>query len=457
VFQSILIANRGEIALRIIWACRELGVKTVAVYSEADRDSLHVSFADEAICIGPPPAADSYLNIPSVISAADIMGVDAIHPGYGFLAENAEFAEICESCGLTFIGPSIDAIRDMGDKAVARNTMMAAGLPIIRGSDGAVADAKEASVFAEEIGYPVLLKAAAGGGGKGMRVVLARDELSNAFRTAAAEADAAFGSRDIYVEKYIAHPHHIEVQLLGDKHGNLVHLGERECSVQRKYQKLVEETPAPSLPDELRQRIWADAVKGAHAIDYSSAGTMEFLVDPAGEHYFMEMNTRIQVEHPVTEQVTLLDLIKQQIRVAAGKRLPFGQQDIKFRGHSIECRVNAEHPETLAPSPGQITAFNVPKGPGVRVDTAAHEAAFISPYYDSMIAKVIVHAFNREEALVRMRRALSMFVIQGIDTSLPLLQRILDHPGFTAGDYDTHLIDELLPANRPKVAERAGS
>ena len=457
MFQSILIANRGEIALRIIWACRELGVKTVAVYSEADRDSLHVSFADEAICIGPPPAADSYLNIPSVISAADIMGVDAIHPGYGFLAENAEFAEICESCGLTFIGPSIDAIRDMGDKAVARNTMMAAGLPIIRGSDGAVADAKEASVFAEEIGYPVLLKAAAGGGGKGMRVVLARDELSNAFRTAAAEADAAFGSRDIYVEKYIARPHHIEVQLLGDKHGNLVHLGERECSVQRKYQKLVEETPAPSLPDELRQRIWADAVKGAHAIDYSSAGTMEFLVDPAGEHYFMEMNTRIQVEHPVTEQVTLLDLIKQQIRVAAGKRLPFGQQDIKFRGHSIECRVNAEHPETLAPSPGQITAFNVPKGPGVRVDTAAHEAAFISPYYDSMIAKVIVHAFNREEALVRMRRALSMFVIQGIDTSLPLLQRILDHPGFTAGDYDTHLIDELLPANRPKVAERAGS
>ncbi len=457
MFQSILIANRGEIALRIIWACRELGVKTVAVYSQADRDSLHVSFADEAICIGPPPAADSYLNIPSVISAADIMGVDAIHPGYGFLAENAEFAEICETCGLTFIGPSIDAIRDMGDKAVARDTMLAAGLPIIRGSDGVVADAKEAATSAEEIGYPVLLKAAAGGGGKGMRVVLTRDELANAFRTAAAEAEAAFGSRDIYVEKYIARPHHIEVQLLGDKHGNLVHLGERECSVQRKYQKLVEETPAPSLSDELRERIWADAVKGARAIDYSSAGTMEFLVDAAGEHYFMEMNTRIQVEHPVTEQVTLVDLIKQQIRVAAGKRLPFGQQDIKFRGHSIECRVNAEHPETLAPSPGQITAFNVPKGPGVRVDTAAHEAAFISPYYDSMIAKVIVHAFNREEALVRMRRALSMFVIQGIDTSLPLLQRILDHPGFTAGDYDTHLIDELLPANRRKAAERVGS
>jgi len=455
VFQSILIANRGEIALRVIWACRELGVKTVAVYSQADRDSLHVSFADEAICIGPPPAVDSYLNIPSVISAAEIMGVDAIHPGYGFLAENAEFAEICESCGLTFIGPSIEAIRDMGDKAVARNTMAAAGLPIIRGSDGAIADAKEAATFAEQIGYPVLLKAAAGGGGKGMRVVLSGEELAGAFRTASAEAEAAFGSRDIYVEKYIARPHHIEVQLLGDKHGNLVHLGERECSVQRKYQKLVEETPAPSLSDELRQRIWADAVKGARAIDYSSAGTMEFLVDPAGEHYFMEMNTRIQVEHPVTEQVTLVDLIKQQIRVADGKKLPFRQQDIKFRGHSIECRVNAEHPETLIPSPGQITAFNVPKGPGVRVDTAAHEAAFISPYYDSMIAKVIVHAFNRKEALVRMRRALSMFVIQGIDTSLPLLQRILDHPGFAAGDYDTHLIDELLPTGRTQAAEAA--
>ena len=455
MFQSILIANRGEIALRIIWACRELGVKTVAVYSQADRDSLHVSFADEAICIGPPPAADSYLNIPSVISAAEIMGVDAIHPGYGFLAENAEFAEICESCGLTFIGPGTEAIRKMGDKAVARETMGVAGLPLILGSAGAVSDEKEAAVFAEEIGYPVLLKAAAGGGGKGMRVVLTRADLSNAFRTASAESEAAFGSRDIYVEKYIARPHHIEVQLLGDKHGNLVHLGERECSVQRKYQKLVEETPSPALSAEQRERILNDALVGARAIEYNSAGTMEFLVDAAGDHYFMEMNTRIQVEHPVTEQVTLVDLIKQQIRVAAGKKLPFRQEDIKFRGHSIECRVNAEHSETLAPSPGQITAFNVPKGPGVRVDTAAHEVAFVSPYYDSMIAKVIVHAFNRAEALVRMRRALSMFVIQGIDTSLPLLQRILDHPGFLAGDYDTHLIDELLPSTRPKTAEKA--
>jgi len=457
VFQSILIANRGEIALRIIWACRELGIKTVAVYSEADRDSLHVSFADEAICIGPPPAADSYLSIPAVISAAEIMGVDAIHPGYGFLAENAEFSDICETCGLTFIGPSTDAIRNMGDKAMARKTMGAVGLPLILGSEGAVTDEKEAGVFADKIGYPVLLKAAAGGGGKGMRVVSAPDGLSKAFRTASAEAKAAFGSRDIYVEKYIACPHHIEVQLLGDKHGNLIHLGERECSVQRKYQKLIEETPSPALSEELRERIWSDAIKGAQAIDYNSAGTMEFLVDEDGAHYFMEMNTRIQVEHPVTEQVTLVDLIKQQICVAFGKKLPFGQEDIRFRGHSIECRVNAEHPETLTPSPGQITAFNVPKGPGVRVDTAAHEAAFISPYYDSMIAKVIVHAFNREEALVRMRRALGMFVIQGIDTSLPLLQRIVDHPGFAAGNYNTHLLDDLLPAPQSKAVERASS
>ncbi len=450
MFKSILIANRGEIALRIIWACRELGIKTVAVYSEADRDSLHTSFADESICIGPPPAAESYLNIPAVISAADIMGVDAIHPGYGFLAENAEFAEICDSCNLVFIGPSVEAIRSMGDKAVARSTMEAAGLPLIRGSEGAVSDAHDAAVFAEEVGYPVLLKAAAGGGGKGMRVVLHADNLADALRSASNEAEAAFGSRDVYVEKYLARPRHIEVQLLGDKHGNLVHLGERECSVQRKYQKLVEETPSPGLTEEKRERIWADAIKGARHIGYSSAGTMEFLMDADGNHYFMEMNTRIQVEHPITEQVTLVDLIKQQIRVAAGKKLPFAQGDIKFRGHSIECRVNAEHPETLAPSPGQITAFNVPKGPGVRVDTAAHEVSFISPYYDSMIAKVIVHAFNREEALVRMRRALSMFVIQGIDTSLPLLQRIMDHPGFVAGDYDTHLIEELLPVAPPR-------
>jgi acetyl-CoA carboxylase biotin carboxylase subunit len=455
MFQSILIANRGEIAVRIIWACRELGVKTVAVFSEADRDSLHVSFADEAICIGPPPASQSYLDIPAVISAAEVMGVDAIHPGYGFLSENAEFAEICETCGLTFIGPRVDAIRRMGDKAVAKATMRDAGLPLLEGSDGAVEDQKEATDIAERIGYPVLLKAAAGGGGKGMRVVAGREEMAKAFQVASGEAEANFGSSDIYVEKYVARPHHIEVQLLGDQHGNLIHLGERECSVQRKYQKLVEETPSPSLSAEQRERILADAVTGGKAIDYSSAGTMEFLVDRSGNHYFMEMNTRIQVEHPITEEVTLVDLIKQQIRAATGKKLPITQDDIKFRGHSIECRVNAEHPETLAPSPGQISAFNIPKGPGVRIDTAAHEAAFISPYYDSMIAKVIVHAFNRSEALTRMRRALGMFVIQGISTNLPLLQRILEHPGFVAGDYDTHLLDELLPSARPAPAGRA--
>ncbi len=455
MFKSILIANRGEIALRIVWACRELGIKTVAVYSEADRDSLHVSFADEAICIGPPPATESYLNIPAVISAAEVMGVDAIHPGYGFLAENPEFAEICESCNLVFIGPSVEAIRSMGDKAVARATMEEAGLPLIRGSEGAVGSVKEAAAFADEVGYPVLLKAAAGGGGKGMRVVLSAGDMAGALRAASNEAEAAFGSGDVYVEKYLARPRHIEVQLLGDKHGSLIHLGERECSVQRKYQKLVEETPSPGLTDAQREAIWEDALKGARHIGYSSAGTMEFLVDNSGGHYFMEMNTRIQVEHPITEQITLVDLIKQQIRVAAGKKLPFAQEDIKFRGHSIECRVNAEHPETLRPSPGQITAFNVPKGPGVRVDTAAHEVSFVSPYYDSMIAKVIVHAFNREEALARMRRALSMFVIHGIDTSLPLLQRIIDHPGFVAGDYDTHLIEELLPVIRPATEKTA--
>ncbi|MFQ5743466.1 MAG: acetyl-CoA carboxylase biotin carboxylase subunit [Acidobacteriota bacterium] len=448
MFQSILIANRGEIALRIIWACRELGVKTVAVYSEADRDSLHVSFADEAICIGPAPVTDSYLNIPSVISAAEVMGVDAIHPGYGFLAENAHFADICEACNLTFIGPSVDAMRRMADKAVSRSLMREAGLPVLVGSPGPVPDEGEAMRVAEQIGFPVLLKATAGGGGKGMRVVLNQEGLSEAFRMARSEAEASFGSGEIYVEKYLARPRHVEVQLLGDEHGNLVHLGDRECSVQRKYQKLVEETPSPALSAEQREQICEDALNGARAIDYSSAGTMEFLVDGEGKHYFMEMNTRIQVEHPITEEVTLVDLIKEQIRVAAGERLRFAQQDIGFRGHSIECRVNAEDPDSLAPSPGQITAFNIPKGPGVRVDTAAHEAYFVTPYYDSLLAKVIVHAFGRREALARMRRCLDLFIVQGIATNVPLLRRIIDHPGFVAGDYDTHLLDEILPSTR---------
>jgi len=448
VIESILIANRGEIALRIIWACKELGIKTVAVYSEADRDALHVSFADEAICIGPPPAAESYLNIPAVISAAEIMGVDAIHPGYGFLAENSHFAEICDTCNLIFIGPRLEAMRQMSDKAVARALMRDAGLPVMVGSEGAVSDEENALIVAREIGFPVLLKAASGGGGKGMRVVLSEEALPQAFSMARGEAEAAFGSGDIYVERYLARPRHIEVQLLGDEHGEIVHVGERECSVQRKYQKLVEETPSPALRPEQRERIWADALKGARAINYSSTGTMEFLLDGDGNHFFMEMNTRIQVEHPVSESVSLLDLIKAQIRVADGRPLPFAQEDLKFRGHAIECRVNAEHPETMNPSPGQITAFNIPKGPGVRVDTAAHEAYLVTPYYDSMLAKVIVHTYNRKQALARMRRCLDMFVIQGIDTNLPLLRRIVDHPGFVAGDYDTHMLDEILPAAR---------
>lgn len=445
MIKSVLIANRGEIALRVIWACRDLGIKPVAVYSEADRDALHVKFADEDMCIGPGPASESYLNISAIIAAADAMQVDAIHPGYGFLSENAHFAEVCEACGLTFIGPSPEHIRRMGDKAQAKRLMKEAGLPLLPGSDGPVADTEAARQIAATIGYPVLLKAAAGGGGRGMRVVLRPEDLSSAYRAASHEASTAFGNGEIYVEKYLARPRHIEVQLLGDMHGNLIHLGERECSVQRKYQKIIEETPTMGLTREQREAIWRDALTGARAIGYHSAGTIEFLVDGDGKHYFMEMNTRIQVEHPITEQVTMVDLVKEQIRIAGGAPLAFEQQEIEFRGHAIECRINAEDPETLVPSPGQITAFNIPKGPGVRVDTAAHEAYFVSPFYDSMIAKVVVLGRDRAEALARMRRSLELIVIEGIKTNVPLLRRILEHPGFIAGDYDTHLIDEILP------------
>ncbi|NKB87966.1 MAG: acetyl-CoA carboxylase biotin carboxylase subunit [Acidobacteria bacterium] len=445
MIESILVANRGEIALRIIWACRDLGIRPVAVYSEADRDSLHVSFADEAVCIGPGPVTESYLNIASVIAAAEAMKVDAIHPGYGLLSENAHFAEVAETCGLTFIGPSPEHIRRMGDKAEAKKLMLEAGLPMMPGSPGPITSIAEAEEVAASIGYPVLLKAAAGGGGKGMRVVLRSDEITKAFQTASREAEANFGNGEIYMEKYLARPRHIEVQLLGDKHGNLIHLGERECSVQRKYQKLIEETPTAGLTQEQREAIWADAVRGASHLDYYSAGTMEFLVDGDGKHYFMEMNTRIQVEHPITEEVTLVDLVKEQILVAGGAPMRFTQDEIGFRGHAIECRINAEDPETLAPAPGQITAFNIPKGPGVRVDTAAHEQTFVSPFYDSMIAKVVVHGRDREEAIARMRRSLDLMVIEGIRTNIPLLRKVLEHPGFIAGDYDTHLMDEILP------------
>jgi len=445
MIESVLVANRGEIALRVIWACRDLGIRPVAVYSEADRDSLHVSFADESVCIGPGPVGESYLNIASVIAAAEAMKVDAIHPGYGLLSENAHFAEICEACGLIFVGPSPEHIRRMGDKAEAKKLMVGCGLPMLPGSPGPITDMGEAEAIAQEIGYPVLLKAAAGGGGRGMRVVLRADELAKAYQAASREAEAAFGNGEMYMEKYLARPRHVEVQLLGDTHGNLIHLGERECSVQRKYQKILEETPTVALTDSQREAIWADALKGASELDYYSAGTMEFLVDGDGDHYFMEMNTRIQVEHPITEEVTLIDLVKEQILVAGGAPLSYTQDDVTFRGHAIECRINAEDPETLAPAPGQITAFNIPKGPGVRVDTAAHEEYFVSPFYDSMIAKVIVHGRDRDEALARMRRSLDLMVIEGIRTNIPLLRKVLEHPGFVAGDYDTHLMDEILP------------
>lgn len=445
MIRSVLIANRGEIALRVIWACRELGISPVAVYSTADRDSLHVKFADQEVCIGPGPASQSYLNIPAVLSAATAMKVDAIHPGYGFLSENAHFAEVCQMVGLNFIGPSPEHLRRMGDKSEAKRLMQEAGLPLLPGSDGPVTGAENARRVAADVGYPVLMKAKAGGGGRGMRVVLRAEELQQAYETASREAEAAFGNGELYIEKFLARPRHIEVQVVGDHHGNLVHLGERECSVQRKYQKLVEETPSLALSPAQRERICADALRGAAALGYYSVGTMEFLLDVDGKHYFMEMNTRIQVEHPITEVVTLVDLVKEQLRVADGQPLSVTQDDIRWRGHAIECRINAEDPETLAPSPGQITAFNIPKGPGVRVDTAAHEAYLVSPYYDSMIAKIIVHGRDRAEALARMRRSLDLMVIEGIRTNIPLLRRVLDHPGFVAGDYDTHLVDELLP------------
>ncbi len=451
MIRSVLIANRGEIALRIIWACRELGISPAAVYSEADRDSLHVKFADEDICIGPGPASESYLNVASVIAAAEALHVDAIHPGYGFLSENAHFAEVCETCGFKFVGPRPEHIRRMGDKAEAKRLMLEAGLPMLPGSDGPVAGREAAREIAEAIGYPVLFKAAAGGGGRGMRIVLRAEDLGHAFQAASREAEAAFGNGEMYMEKYLARPRHVEVQLLGDTHGNLVHLGERECSVQRKYQKIVEETPTAALSPEQRETILADAMRGAAALQYVSAGTMEFLVDGDGNHYFMEMNTRIQVEHPITEAVTLVDLVKEQIRIAAGLPMQYTQDDIEFRGHSMECRINAEDPETLTPSPGQITAFNVPKGPGVRVDTAAHEDYYVSPFYDSMLAKVIVHGRDRSEALARMRRCLELMIVEGIKTNIPLLRRVLDHPGFIAGDYDTHLIDEILPGAGPQT------
>jgi len=437
LFKKILVANRGEIALRVIWACKELGVKTVAVYSEADRDSLHVRFADQAICIGPPRNIESYLNIPAIISAAEVTGAEAIHPGYGFLSESGYMAEICEACNIRFIGPPAQAIRMMGDKSRAKKVMMKAGVPVVPGSPGVLEDEQKAEKIAKDIGFPVMLKASAGGGGRGMRIVREASDVVAAFRAAQAEAAAAFGVPDVYMEKYVENPRHIEIQVMADAKGNVVHLGERECSIQRRHQKLIEEAPSPMMTERLRRRMGRTAVDAAEAVGYVSAGTIEFLVDSAGNYYFMEMNTRIQVEHGVTELVTGIDLVKEQILVAAGNPLSFAQRDITLRGHAMECRINAEDPVTFVPSPGVIRYFHVPGGPGVRVDTFAHDGCSVSPYYDSLVAKVMAYGRDRGEAIARMRRCLDAMVVDGIKTTIPLHRRLMDDPEFQAGRLDT--------------------
>ncbi len=441
MFRKILIANRGEIALRIICACKELGIPTVAVYSQADQHSLHVRFADEAICIGPPPSSESYLNIPSVISAAEITNTDAIHPGYGFLAESPYFAEVCEACGIKFIGPSSEVIRMMGDKDLARRTMQEAGLPIVPGTGKIKNPFSSALRLAEEIGYPVIVKAAAGGGGKGMRIAYSADELPTALEIAQSEALSAFGSGELYLEKYLPFARHIEFQILADHHGNTVHLGERECSIQRRYQKLIEESPSPFIDPALRSEIGQLAVHAARTVKYANAGTMEFVFDDQGHYYFMEMNTRIQVEHPVTEMITGLDLIKEQIRMASGEELGYSQEDIVFRGSALECRINAECPDTYFPSPGTLRVFHPPAGVGVRIDTAAHNEYVITPHYDSLIAKIISHGRDREESISRMKRALGMTVVEGIKTTIPLHLRILSNEDFLAGRVHTRFLE----------------
>jgi len=455
MFKKVLIANRGEIALRVIAACKELGIATVAVHSTADRDSLHVRAADESVCIGPPSPAGSYLNVPSIVAAAEITGADAVHPGYGFLAENAHFAEVLQEVGLTWIGPSPDAIRKMGDKAVARETVKRVGVPTVPGSPGPVDSVTEAVDVAGGIGYPIVLKAVAGGGGRGMRVAGNAAELTSAFPTAVAEAEKAFGNGAVYLEKYLAEPRHIEFQVFGDQFFNVVHLGERECSLQRRHQKILEEAPSPAVSPALRAKMGNAAVAAANAVEYVGAGTVEFLLDTDGSFYFMEMNTRIQVEHPVTEAVTGFDLVKEQIRVAAGDPLSFGKQrdghykDWQPRGHAIEFRINAEDPMTFVPSPGTITAFHAPGGPGVRVDTAAYAGWKVPPYYDSLIAKLIVHGRDREEAMARGRTALELFVVEGVKTTIPLHLKLLDEPDVRAGNVSTKWLERWL-------ARRAG-
>ncbi|MEP0546243.1 MAG: acetyl-CoA carboxylase biotin carboxylase subunit [Rhodothermales bacterium] len=442
MIKKVLIANRGEIALRIIRTCRELGVQTVAVYSTADRESLPVRFADEAVCIGPPPSSESYLRTDRIIAAAEVTGADAVHPGYGFLAENAEFAAICADHDLTFIGPTPDTIRRMGDKSVAKDTMRAAGVPVVPGSDGEIENAHEAKRVAAEIGYPVMIKASAGGGGRGMRMATSEGELEKMFDTASNEAKAAFGNGAVYLEKFVEEPRHIEIQLVGDGQGTAIHFGERECSIQRRHQKLLEEAPSPVVDPDLRARMGEAAIAGALAVDYRGAGTVEFLLDKHGNFYFMEMNTRIQVEHPVTEEVTDTDLIELQLDVANGAKL--AARDVIIDGHAIECRINAEDPyRNFSPSPGTITGLHTPKGHGVRVDTHVYAGYRVPPYYDSMVAKLIVRAKTREHTIRKMRRALDEFIIEGIKTTIPFHRQLMDDPRFQAGDFDTGFLNSF--------------
>ena len=443
MFKKVLIANRGEIALRIIRACRELGIATVAVHSTADANSLHVRFADEAVCIGPPPSKDSYLNVPALLSAAEITRADAIHPGYGFLSENAEFAEVCAKCSIGFIGPRAEVIRLMGNKVRAKEAAREAGLPLLPGSAGVLKSAEEAIEVAEQIGYPIIMKAAAGGGGRGMKIVRESKAVAQAFATASAEAVSAFSNGDMYLERYVEKPRHIEIQIVADLHGNVVHLGERECSVQRRHQKLIEESPSPGVSPALREEMGRVSVEAMKRINYSNVGTIEYLMDETGRFYFMEMNTRIQVEHPVTEQVTGVDLLRTQILLAAGEKLPFTQDQIVMKGASIECRVNAEDPVTFAPWPGKITAYSAPGGLGVRVDSAAYENYVVQPHYDSLIAKLIVTAEDRPTAIRRMKRALAEYVVQGIRTNIPFHRAALDEEAFVKGVYDTRFVEQM--------------
>ena len=442
MFRKVLIANRGEIAVRIIRACQELGISTVAVFSEADREALHVQLADEAYCIGPTPSKDSYLNMSRIISVALLAKADAIHPGYGFLAENASFAQLCKDCSITFIGPDADAIQKMGDKAVAKATMREAQVPLVPGTEGLIEDISEALKVAAEIGYPVIVKATAGGGGRGMRVAWDDEELTKAIRQAQKEAEAAFGNPGVYLEKYVEEPRHVEIQIVGDQHGNVVFLGERDCSIQRRHQKLVEEAPSPALDQGLREQMGRAAVAAAKAVNYHGAGTVEFLLDKHGQFYFMEMNTRIQVEHPVTEMITGIDLIKEQIRVAAGQPLSFAQEDVKLDGWAIECRINAENPEkNFMPSPGKVQRYLPPGGYGVRIDSAVYPGYDIPPFYDSMVAKLIVWGKDRQEAIARMKRALDEFVIDGVHTTIPFHAKLMEHPDFVSGHFSTNFLE----------------